>query len=76
MTAKNIYFEKIREGVLCKAAESFKAEIHKTNEEEEAKTVKTLVLDGVSLSICVLCCFYSALASLFVNYSDLLNKYY
>ena len=61
MTAKSIYFEEIREGVLCKAAESFKAEIHKTNkeEEEEAKTVETLVLDGVSLSVCVFCCFYS-----------------
>jgi len=59
VTAKNIYFEEIREGVICKAAESFKAEIHKTNkEEEETKTVETLVLDGVSLSICVLCCFY------------------
>ena len=60
MTAKNIYFEEIREGVLFKAAGSFKAEIHKTiKEEEEAKTVETLGLDGVSLSICVLCCFYS-----------------
>ena len=57
--AKNVFFEEILYGVLYEAAESFEAAIYITNKEEEAKTVKKLVLNGVSLSICVLCCFYS-----------------
>ena len=52
---KKIFFEEIHDGVLCKAAESFEAKIDITNKEEEAKTVVKLVLNGVNLSICVLC---------------------
>ena len=57
--AKNIFSQEIHDGVLCEATESFEAGNSKTSKEEEAKTVEKLVLNGVSLSICVFCCFYS-----------------
>jgi len=46
--AKNIFFEEICDGVLCESADSFEDKAYSTS----------VVLNWVSLSICVLCCFY------------------